>query len=859
MDDVQVVFDMFMGLLLAGRTPEQAEQSLLATGVAPELVGSATQLYRETAERIIAAREPDSLVDPARIVPWYTGPRPADTFWPAVRRFHGLRSFPTDALRSLDVASTRVVAHLPPPWKTQFSGRGLVLGYVQSGKTSNFTAAIAKAADAGYRLFVVMSGLHNNLRRQTQIRLTRELVDLNPDRWIQLTDEDRDFGNPGNADALLSQTQLRLLAVVKKNKIRLANLLRWLDSAHETARANCPVLVIDDEADQASVNTSDVDDPSVINALVRQILQLPKVAYVGYTATPFANVFIDPTVDQDLYPRDFIIDLPRPAGYFGPERIFGRQPLHEDDEPDDGLDMIRFVPDDEIPVLRPPRGKVQRDSWDPDITPSLEEAIRWFVLATAARRARGQLHDHSSMLVHTTQYASIHERFRAPLEGEIASLRVMVDRGETGDLEKLWQSETGRVPAVSVGESPVSFADLAPHLTGVLRDVRLVVDNYLSDERLDYGSDPQTVIVIGGNTLSRGLTLEGLVVSYFLRTSTAYDTLMQMARWFGYRHGFSDLPRIWMTPELAEYFHFLATVEAEIRTDILRYEAEDRTPLEFAVRVRTHPELAVTSALKMQAARTCHVSYSGRRLQTILFEHRDRGWLEANLEAARTLVSSAASGVPVENRARGRWLLRGIEVALVRSFLCRYHFHPDAQDLVADRLLKYIDDQNRHGDLLTWNIAVMGRDGRTGKSIDVGLPDGRQVGLINRAAIRGGSKPHANIKSLMSRVDRVIDLDLPEDEVRQMNDAQLQSKRPLGTGLLLLYPIDKDSVPRSAKNRVPLNAVEHMIGVGLVFPDAAKKETTVTYLSVELPPGAIDEPEDGEFSDTEPDLDDVRR
>ncbi|MEA2826794.1 MAG: hypothetical protein QOG43_1233 [Actinomycetota bacterium] len=863
MDYVQDVYDMFVGLLRGGNTPEQGEGVLRGLIADQGLVRAAVSRYRSIAENLISAREPDTLADKSRLIPWYTGARPGDVFWPALRDQLAADGFDQEALQSVDLASTKVVAHLPPPWLSEFSGRGLVLGYVQSGKTSNFTAVASKAADAGYRLVIVMSGIHNNLRRQTQLRLEDQLVGLNPSRWMKLTSDTADFGIPDNADALLSQNSLRILAVVKKHKRRLQNLIDWLNSASSAARRNCPILVIDDEADQASVNTRYPEDRAVINGLIIELLSQPKIAYVGYTATPFANIFIDPSIPEDLYPRDFIVDLPRPADYFGPERLFGREPLTEEEyetgDGMEGLDVVRYVSEDEVRDLRPPRKKSERGVWDPCITSALRDALRYFLLATAARRARGHTGKHSSMLIHTTQFAELHGRYRGPLMGEVALVRELLSAAETDPLQELWEHETTRVPAESVGESSVSFADLVPQLPSVLDDVKVIVDNYLSDERLSYGTTPQVVIAIGGNTLSRGLTLEGLVVSFFLRSTVAYDTLLQMGRWFGYRGGYADLPRIWTTPELAEYFQFLATVEAEIRIDVARYEREDVTPVEFGLRVRTHPKLAITSALKMRAVADCQVSYSGRRLQTILFEHRDSGWLRGNQDAARALIA-AAGGDSGADIGRGRYLYEGVAVEHVELFLTSYEFHPDAQDLVSSRILQYIHGQVRNGELLVWNVGIVGRQDLAWGEFDLGTGSERPVGLINRAAIQAVAKPHANIKSLMSHEDRVLDLGFPPDEVKRMTDDQLQSRRPSGIGLVILYPINKDSVPqRRVGNRVALNAVEHMVGVGLVFPEAKKADTKVSYKSVLLPLGDIDEIDDVDPSDmdTEADLNDV--
>lgn len=861
-DAFQTVYDMFLGLLKQGRGPEEAAAQMRRVMPEPALVDSALNKYRDVVGKIINARDPQGVKDPTRINPWYTGPRATDEFWPALRT-EMKSNLDDEAINSVDLASTKVLSLIPPPWKRDFSGRGLVLGYVQSGKTSNYTAVISKAADAGYKVFIVLSGIHNNLRKQTQLRLEEQLVDINKGRWFPLTKATGDFGDPGNPTALLTQDSFLLLAVVKKNKKRLQNLNDWLARASELARASCPILVIDDEADQASINTRAADeDRAVINQLVLELLAQPKVAYVGYTATPFANIFVDPNVPQDLYPRDFIVDLPRPRNYFGPERIFGREPLNETEAegsagPEiDGLDMVLTVPDNEAKALRPPRKKEDQSTWEPQLTSSLREAVRWFILATAARRARGQTSKHSSMLIHTTQLARLHHSYTKPVLAELATLRAGAADDE---LATLWNRETARVPAESVDETPLDFSSVRHYIESVLGDVRVVVDNYMSTERLGYEGDPQVVIVIGGNTLSRGLTLEGLVVSFFLRSANAYDTLLQMGRWFGYRRGYADLPRIWLTNELAEYFQFLATVEAEIRLDVARYEREDLTPTEFAIRVRTHPQLAITSALKMKATQRVEISYSGRRLQTILFDHKDAAWLSRNWKAGQRLVD-ACGGISPDRRKLdrpGQYVWKGVPVERIDGFLRTYRFHPDAVDLVSDKVREYIQRQNAYGELITWNVALVSLPPEdAARSANLSEQGGSTVGLINRSAMKTVAKPHANIKTLMSREDRVIDLGLSPEKVAKMSSDELQDTRPAKVGLLVLYPIDKDSTPRHKSTtrgegkRTDLKAVGDMLGVGLVFPDAERPDTTVSYRAVALPLGDVDEID-------EPDIDEI--
>lgn len=548
---------------------------------------------------------------------WYSGPSEDDQFWPALKKFllEG-KKWPASTVDSVDRESTNVMKRLQPVFG-RVDVKGLVVGYVQSGKTANYSALIAKAADVGYRLIIVLAGIHNSLRRQTQMRLQAELINSNEHvktLWHTLTLPQEDFRARGtNTDAFLSDdSNQRILLVVKKNAQVLGRLIKWLSAAQPRLLEACPALLIDDEADQAGLNTGKVgeDERTAINRLILKLKKtLPKSAYVGYTATPFANVLVDPS-GEDLYPSDFIVALRKPPGYFGAELFFGREPLANDDaEVPQPPDMFRVVEDDEVPLVRP-MSRAATSSFTPDVPASLREAIEYFLLATAARWARGHRMKHSSMLVHTTMSLPAHRSLKDCIDAEVKKLQRSlgsVDKSTTlARLEKLWIDEHAKVRPE--GLDPVPFAAVESRLRKVLDRLRVVVDNCQSDSRLLYkeeaelgDADEVVHIAVGGNTLSRGLTLEGLIVSYFVRSASAYDTLLQMGRWFGYRFGYEDLPRIWMTDELRQAFRDLATVEEEIRNDIARYEEEKVTPREFAIRIRIHPALAVISRLKVHS------------------------------------------------------------------------------------------------------------------------------------------------------------------------------------------------------------------------------------------------------------------
>ncbi|MEU1210360.1 Z1 domain-containing protein [Nocardia sp. NPDC005825] len=811
--------------LLDRYTPENAIKRLAGIS-SPAAVQSIRDRHERNLIRIREMEEPRALFLDNRIT-WYTGPQPGDKYWPSLKAVLSGDGWSSGAIDNLDESSTRIVSLLNHPREKEFSARGLVVGYVQSGKTTSFTAVTAKAADRGYKLFIVLAGIHNGLRRQTQARLIKQLVEPNPGGWSQITDLDHDFTPTANPASYFSKANnTHVLCVVKKNATVLRKLVKWLSDASEYL-TDCPALIIDDEADQASVATKS------INPLIRKLLDsLPKSAYVGYTASPFANLLIDPSAD-DLYPQDFIVNLPKPADHYGTEVLFGRYALDGEnpEDVDDGWDMIRSIPDDDVPLVRP-KTKAEADGFLPTITDTLRNAVLYFWLGTAARRVRGTGNPHSTMLIHTSVRTSVHDSFREPLESlRDATARKLDELGTLAELRKLWDDETAKVASSDFGETKVEFDELLPELRGVLRDCRVIMDNSGSVERLDYENGPVVAIAVGGNTLSRGLTLEGLLVSYFVRAVTVYDTLLQMGRWFGYRTGYADLPRIWMTDELIDWFRHLATVEVEMRRDIDIYLTEDKTPRNFAVRLRTHPSLKVTAAAKMADAVDAHAGYGGKRVQTRYF-HTNAEWLLGNQGAARALISLAvAVGAKVERRPDdGLFILRDVPSDLVLDFLRTYRFHEKSHEADAELMVRYIERRIQNtGALGRWDIAIIGNvPGSPEENFE--FADGIAVKRIVRSRLKTAGTDYADIKTLMSRRDAAIDLGRDIESLTEQQIFAERTKRLPDTGLLVLYPIDKLSEPRPSKpSRTALNAAEHVIGVGLVFPKPVEADTVVAY------------------------------
>ncbi|EKQ6315675.1 Z1 domain-containing protein [Pseudomonas aeruginosa] len=851
-DQVGQLAEQILYTVRGGMTPEDAA-ARLSTLLPASLVEQALQKYREASRRVWTMKEPGSIYN-KHLDPWYLGPDPSDRLWHSYEKHLNDKEWDPEAIKDIDDASTRVVSLLDPPGKAQIRTRGLVLGHVQSGKTASFTAVIAKAADVGYRFIIVLSGMNNVLRYQTQLRIDEDLIAANLEHWITVTNVEDDFASNTNVNSFLTEKHsTKVLGVVKKNSARLQRLHKWLTGARPEVLRACPILIIDDEADQASPNSHPKpDERTKINELIVQLLaDLPKAAYVGYTATPFANLFIDPSLPEDLYPRDFIVDLPRGKGYFGTEQLFGRAPLDETDDPVDGLNVIRLVPEYEATQLKPP-SRDDRFTFAPAITPTLREAILYFWMATAARRVRGQRSKHASMLIHTTQYAAVHRNSKGVIDAFQNTVLLQIQKGDTalaGELEALWLREQAELPSQELDLEPVAFEDLMANMAAVVKQTETKVENGSSPtlDRVDYQKDAdgngRIYIVVGGNVLSRGLTLEGLTVSFFTRSASAYDTLLQMGRWFGYRPGYGDLARVWMTEELRDYFYDLASVEREIRQDISRYKNGDVTPMEFAVRIRQHPALAITAKLKMQHAVPAKMAFNAREVQTIVFRHEDQDWLDQNLKATRDLVARIREiGIqPVTLTDKPHKTFLNVPSAQVLQFLGEYTIDISNSEMPAALLQSYIREQNQRGHITFWTVAIVTRSEPRPElgTIDLGLD--AEIPLVNRArSLRERNPQVVDIKALMSETDVAIDVPRQAADLRGKDRSALRNLRDEAApdkGLLLLYPISKDSVPRKGSSqRAPLKAVQHIMGLALVFPDVPQSDLTPqNYMTVELP------------------------
>ena len=747
------------------------------------------------------------------------------------------RKWDRSTVETLAETSNELIERLPRPNGAKaFQTRGLVVGHIQSGKTANMAALIARAADQGYKLCIILGGLWNDLRSQTQRRMDQEITGhsnlgaidgpfVTPDPtappWSRLTNAglEGEF-NPGTHNDLHPQTPK--LAVIKKHVTVMRRFTDFLRRAN-VKLDDLPALIIDDEADQASINTKygklvdgEETDPSKTNARIRELLSvLPRSVYVAFTATPYANVLIDAEVEEDLYPRDFIATLPEPTNYFGPRQLFGigmspsELSLEEASEP--ALDIIRHIPEEDLDAL---------ENLGPgnDCPPVLSDALLAFLLSSCARLARGQEDKHFTMFVHPSQRTDDHAAFRDVIESEMETFAVQAGRPKnfpdfTARAKQMWERDF--VPVIEAyGDNPLP----APAFETIWKFAKTVTDaiefktlNYNSQDELDYTLPPKRYIVIGGNRLSRGLTLEGLSVSFFTRNATTYDTLLQMGRWFGFRPGYADLTAIYVEEAMANQFADLARVELELRADLAKYARKPNppTPLELMPKIRSHPALAVTPRNKMGAATTVRISFQNGESETVTFPLKDRTALRYNQQAARTFVRALA-GPPESVSREGMHVWRDIPAVEVLEFLDSYTFGA-APVVNRANLTKYIRRQNLRGELVRWDVII---PRGSGAAEPFSWSDDILARKIERSAFKEQS-----IKVLRSPGDIV--------KWRELCNRSLDDPTRAG---LFLYAIDRASGGDKNKPLFPANDGEDVIGLVFSFPDSRSNET-VEYIS----------------------------
>ncbi len=800
--------------------------------------------------------------------------------------------------------------------------KGLVIGNVQSGKTANMAALMAMAADWGWNMFIVLSGTIENLRIQTQSRLFNDLNQQGTIFWRSLEHLSKSVDISQRAQSLHfdANSKERYFTVCLKNSSRLSKLIQWAQ-VDTNKQKQMKILVIDDEADQAGINTGniDIEERKKINKLICALVNgqneksepvstsYRAMNYIGYTATPYANILNEGS-KESLYPRNFITTLAVSKEYFGPQQIFGYNSENEDTY-FEGMDIVRTINADELDTI-----KDIHDGYSTETPDSLIDAVCWFLCGVACMRIWGYKKP-VSMLVHTSQKTAHHSNIAAVInkwlsnpEHEVIMSRVreVWEKEATQfTLEKFREQYPGYDrPDSSINNYP-SFEEIREQVNIILdagvshiqlgddgdltyhQGIHLCIDNCtntgISSDgmhvRLAYPepsrmpSPAPAFIVVGGATLSRGLTIEGLISTYFLRSVGQADTLMQMGRWFGYRKTYELLPRIWLTPKTKAQFEFLAELDQELRDEIQYMDVNGRSPEEYGPKVKNSPKVSfirITSKNKMQSATESTMDYSGASNQTYLFDCNEDS-LNQNIVLTERFLASLGtvwpkSGKEFYNRNAVIW--KNIPFDKIRKYIEKFQFQQRLRVFNDTKpLLDWVKKMTEQNKLGTWNVVVSGKsDAANGTWV---LPDGLSVNKIKRTRKipkNEAERSILNIGALRDPRDLFADIDLDmisdleiRDEVTKYiksgeSKAATAYRDKAGmetTPQLLIYRVDKNSSVNggAGKTRENLEAPADLIGLCMYIPGGRIGTSYASTISIKMKNDIFDGDADMEGTD----------
>ena len=785
---------------------------------------------------------------------------------------------PDDIVSKLDTVGNEILDLIGNPLD-QFSWKrkGLVLGDIQSGKTQTYNALITKAADVGYKLIIVLTGIQEALRKQTQERIDSDFIGLNSsfifdrdkkdDKYIgvgkinknihafPVTTIDSDFNIHKLKAHIHSAISVEspIVFVIKKNATVLKYLYQWLNSSYmgpNTEKIDKPLLLIDDEADNASINTKNEDfAPTTINCKIREILHLfARSSYVAVTATPFANIFIDPegkfNEKDDLFPSDFIYSLSSPSNYIGCDAIFGDNATYSQ-----YLEII----DDAEDAFKSSKGSRHKVDAMPM---SLCKAINYFLLCNMARDILSIKSDHRTMLINVSQFTYVQETTFEIITNYLTKIQNDIKSYSKFPLEKALQLETFVLLKSIWNESKLNketnkeFAEVYNMLSDCIMPIKTTMINtskkVKSLERLYYDNYKEKglrVIVVGGNSLSRGLTLEGLCVSYFYRESKTYDTLLQMGRWFGYRTGYDNLVRIWLTERTKEWFEYINDACEELRTEINTMNKLNLSPIDFGLKVLDHPgPLSVTAGNKMRTAEAVEIwlSLSGMM--------RETAWLPINTIdrnydiTINFLNKISKKSQPLENKPP--YLFTDISCDIITQYILEFASEQVYNCFDTVGIIEYI---NNNIELLTkWDVRVV----PTGSDVNEIKIEGMNIKRVSRIMELNDDKTIIKVSGNRSRVGNPGEVKMVLDKTDQDNALQdyLKEAQQRGKNISSKNPTVSDSIylrytkkpvlfiyfMMCKKKQDDKDALKHLdgktvVGISIGFPRIDENEKKVKY------------------------------
>lgn len=834
---------------------------------------------------------------------------PSDDFscWQLYRKRLIDIGFKCETVSEIEKASIKILQRLRKDTSKTGPVKGLVIGNVQSGKTANMAALMAMAADWGWNMFIILSGTIESLRNQTQKRLFSDLYIEGNINWNVIEHPSKNVSVHQTIKMLHfgGRSTNRYFTVCLKNSKRLRNLIEWLKSdTNKLKQMN--ILVIDDEADQAGVNTGNIDENErkTINRLICTLvngkdskheypdLEYGAMNYIGYTATPYANI-LNEASKESLYPRNFICTLAVSNEYFGPQQIFGYK---SDDKVEfEGLEIIRKINDSELADLK------SIHSGDSCKTPdSLIDSLAWFLCGLSCMRIWG--YDKPvSMLVHTSQKTDHHDRIADVIcewfkndDSEILERcrNVWGEETKKFTIEKLREAypNYGR-PDSEINDYPL-FADVEKEIRNILNNgvssiklnekgdltynegIHLCIDNCTNNGITDEGDhvrlaypEPENMpqvapgfIVIGGQTLSRGLTIEGLISTFFIRSVGQADTLMQMGRWFGYRKNYELLPRIWITERTEKQFKYLAELDQELRDEINYMFLTNRQPSDYGPKVKNSPKaslIRITAKNKMQSATEASMDYTGASCQTYLFDN-DLETLNSNISVTNEFINNLGEAwVPeCSNRFNKNTVIwKNISFEKIRKYIEKFQFQKRLSVFNDTKpLLDWISNMTKEGKLGTWNVIAAGKSDGDKEHGIWHLPNGKELYKVSRSKFSPKSeldKSLIDIGVLRDPSDLLADVvvsSIADSKDRQdvenfMNSGSLKNapayrdKAGLDTTpQLLIYCVDKKSTAKknTKTNREDLNACADLIGMNIYIPGGKKGTSYVSTVSINM-------------------------
>ena len=866
------------------------------------------------------------------ITPWLYS-RKDDINWELWSRYKSYmhEKDPSFPINDLDDFTDKILDKCYNPKESgSWDRRGMVVGHVQSGKTSNYVGLINKATDAGYKVIIVIAGTISSLRRQTQERIDEGYIGKSSSAYINNYGENKIIGvgkykvdtdiysltssfyRTGDEGDFNQSIANRLnipigknpvVFVIKKNKSILENLIDWFSKDSNIRIINgqpklfdVPALIIDDEADAASVNaTKDINDIKTINKLIRTLLNVfDQNTFVGYTATPYANLFIPQDyndelttvvkgktyfIGEDLFPKDFIINIIAPKNYIGAAKIFGLEnPITgASHEP---LNVFRVI-DDYDPPFYKTINKNNKDDLPEYLPESLETAIKSFILTCAIRRLRGHEKKHNSMLVHVALYVKWIDRVALLVNERMKDFKNYISANDSqflNELEELYTNDflpttENVIENIDYKDSRIELHDWARVKTELKKavskiDVRAVHGTrsttnleYHNIDEIDYSryEDGLSVIAVGGGRLARGITLEGLSTSYYLRTTRMYDSLMQMGRWFGYRPGYVDLCRLYTTETIYEWFNHITMATEEMRYDFDEMTTRNLKPKDFTLKVRNHHGLlAITSVAKLFWAQNISMSFSGSNPQTYLLLKDQKTILNNfnNLENLFQRLGFPKDENIIRKRNKVRYLLyRNVQIDLLTDFIENYKINIPSinNQIISD----YIKTQESNKNINEWNICIVSNTSEKALLYDDGVvkkpenrteyetqkytlsANGKEIELV--CSVRNQTEYSELYKITKNQIDDVVDrqVDLLENGTGSIKERRANESK----GLLLIYALDERGTT-NVENGIPI------IGYSLHFPKI-ENEVQVSYSATIKDELDIEPMEDDDNSENE--------